>query len=188
MWVETIDENMVNLANATGIQTSQKGETYKVHAEVIVQHQSRTSLREIYRGDEDGFDAFIAELKDALPMLPIGEHKPKSDATEAESETEPTENRIKVGESCLEVVLIIAAVFLLCLFLSVAQYNIKPSKDKPKRLIVRGMETAWNTPMSEILSDERFDAITKQYLKRRAENSERGIIVCRAPTSKNAKR
>ena len=88
----------------------------------------------------------------------------------------------------LEVLLSIATVFLLCLFLSVAQYNIKPNKSKPKRLIVRGMETVRNTPMSENLSGERFDAITKQYLKRRAENSERGIIVCRAPTSKNAKR
>ena len=77
MWVETINGNMVNLANATGIQTSNQGDTYKVHAEVIVQHQSRTSMREIYRGDTDGCDAFMVDLKDALPMLPIGEHKPK---------------------------------------------------------------------------------------------------------------
>ena len=95
MWIETIDGNMVNLATATGIQTSQQGETYKVHAEVIVQHQSRTSMREIYRGDKDGCDAFMAELKAALPMLPIGEHKPKSDATEAEAETEPTKAESK---------------------------------------------------------------------------------------------
>ena len=77
MWIETIDGNMVNLANATGIQTSNEGDTYKVHAEVIVQHQSRKSMREIYRGDTGGCDAFMADLKDALPMLPIGDHKPK---------------------------------------------------------------------------------------------------------------
>ena len=87
MWIETIDGNMVNLATATGIQTSQQGETYKVHAEVIVQHQSRTSMREIYRGDKDGCDAFLVELKDALPMLPIGEHKPKTKSTRTNKST-----------------------------------------------------------------------------------------------------
>ena len=78
---------MVNLANATGIQTSNQGDTYKVHAEVVVQHQSRTSMREIYRGDTGGCDAFMAELKAALPMLPIGDHKPKSKSAQTNKST-----------------------------------------------------------------------------------------------------
>ena len=77
MWTETIDGNLVNMANATGIQTSQQGETFQVDAEVVVQHQSRNSMRTLFRGSEPEFNAFMDALKGALPMLPIGKHKPK---------------------------------------------------------------------------------------------------------------
>lgn len=77
MWIETIDKNLINTERATAIQTSQQGDEFQVVIEVVVYQQSRAIMRPVYRGDKDGFDAFMKELKGALPMLPIGEYKPK---------------------------------------------------------------------------------------------------------------
>ena len=78
MWIETTDGGLVNSELATGVQAGKDGNRYKVDLEVVVLHQSRNSMRTIFIGeDETEFNAFMDDLKSALPMLPIGEHKPK---------------------------------------------------------------------------------------------------------------
>ena len=79
MFIETITQppGLLNVERITGVQVTQQGDTYTVNAEVVVQHGSRNSLRPIYRGDQEGMQAFMTELTGALPMLPIGKYKPK---------------------------------------------------------------------------------------------------------------
>ena len=81
MWIETTDGGLVNSQLATGVQAGKDGNRYKVDLEVVVLHQSRNSMRTIFIGeDETEFNAFMDDLKIALPMLPIGDYKPKRKA------------------------------------------------------------------------------------------------------------
>ena len=76
MWIETIDGNMVNSQQATGIQTTEASGRYEVHIEVPVANQSRNPMRTVFRSEDIAeYKAFMIDLKDALPMLPIGAHK-----------------------------------------------------------------------------------------------------------------
>ena len=81
MWIETTDGGLVNSELATGVQAGRDGNRYKVDLEVVVLHQSRNSMRTIFISeDETEFKAFMDDLKTALPMLPIGDYKPKPKA------------------------------------------------------------------------------------------------------------
>ena len=76
MWIETTDGGLVNSQLATGVQAGRDGNRYKVDLEVVVLHQSRNSMRTIFLSeDETEFNAFMDDLKTALPMLPIGDYK-----------------------------------------------------------------------------------------------------------------
>ena len=81
MWIETTDGGLVNSQLATGVQAGKDGNRYKVDLEVVVLHQSRNSMRTVFISeDEAEFNAFMDDLKTALPMLPIGDYKPKAKA------------------------------------------------------------------------------------------------------------
>ena len=88
MWIETTDGGLVNSELATGVQAGRDGNRYKVDLEVVVLHQSRNSMRTIFISeDETEFKAFMDDLKTALPMLPIGDYKPKAKAKTASKST-----------------------------------------------------------------------------------------------------
>ena len=52
MWIETIDGNMVNSQQATGIQTTEASGRYEVHIEVPVANQSRNPMRTVFRSED----------------------------------------------------------------------------------------------------------------------------------------
>ena len=96
MWIETTDGGLVNSELATGVQAGRDGNRYKVDLEVVVLHQSRNSMRTIFISeDETEFKAFMDDLKTALPMLPIGDYKPKPKAKSQRQNRHPHRNRLQ---------------------------------------------------------------------------------------------
>ena len=80
-WLKTITGERVNSAHAISVQTKTEGNRYEVELEFIpgTSRITPTSMYTIFQGEDKAeFDAFLDDLDNALPMLPIGEHKPKS--------------------------------------------------------------------------------------------------------------
>ena len=79
-WIKTTTGERVNTAHAISIQTTIQPNHYKIELEFpAISRMNPTAMYTLYQGDNQAeFDAFLNDLDKALPMMPIGAHKPKA--------------------------------------------------------------------------------------------------------------